>query len=409
MKRKGAITFIASTVLIIFIAYVLSFGLTLGDYEVKSLGKEVKLGLDLMGGVSIEEEAVGKVDKDALERTKELLELRVNSLGVAETNVQITGENRILIEIPSMYDAKTALETIGKTGKLRFVGPDKTEILTGDDVEDASVVVDQTTNEPVVQLTLKSAGAQKFAEATTKYVGQKISIYMDEEVVSDPTVDEPISGGKAIIKGMGSIEQAKSLAGIIKSGALPVQLKPAQVNTIGPALGANAIPTSLKAAILGIALVMLFMLFYYRVPGFIADLALTVYIILTMLIFTLVLKQTLTLPGIAGLLLSIGMAVDANVIIFERIKEELKNGKSIKNAIDVGFHRAWSSILDSNVTTLIAGFALYLLGKGSVKGFALTLNIGVICSMFTAITFTRFILKAIVNTGWFKNTKFYGA
>jgi preprotein translocase subunit SecD len=277
MKRKGAITFIASTVLIIFIAYVLSFGLTLGDYEVKSLGKEVKLGLDLMGGVSIEMEAVGKVDKEALERTKELLELRVNSLGVAETNVQISGENRMLIEIPSMYDAKTALETIGKTGKLRFVGPDKTEILTGTDVENASVVVDQTTNEPVVQLTLKPEGAQKFAEATTKYIDQKISIYMDEDVVSDPIVDEPISGGKAIIKGMGSIEEAKSLAGIIKSGALPIELKPAQVNTIGPALGANAIPTSLKAAVLGIALVMLFMLFYYRVPGFIANLALTVY------------------------------------------------------------------------------------------------------------------------------------
>jgi preprotein translocase subunit SecD len=388
----------------------LSFGLTVGDYQVKSLGSAFKLGLDLKGGVSIEEEAQGKnVDKDTLERAKELLELRVNSLGVAESNVQITGQNRILIEIPGIYDAQAALETVGKTGKLRFVGPNNDEVLTGSDVEDATVGVDPSSNQPVVQLKLKSEGTTKFAEATQKYIGQKITIYMDKDVVSAPTVRSAIPDGSAVITGSKDIAEAKRLAGIIKSGALPVELAPAQVRTIGPSLGAEAIPTSLKASVIGIALVMLFMLLYYRLPGFIADLALTVYIMLTLLIFTLVLKQTLTLPGIAGFLLSIGMAVDANVLIFERIKEELRVGKSLKNAIDAGFHRALSSIVDSNITTLIAGFALYLLGQGSVKGFALTLNIGILCSMFTAITVTKFLLKNMVGTGWLSDKKYYGA
>lgn len=410
MKKRSAIKFIASAVLIVLIAYALSFGITLGNYRIKPLGSELKLGLDLKGGVTIEEEAVDKnVSKEDLERAKEMLELRVNNLGVAESNVQISGQNRILIEIPGIFDAKDALEAVGKTGKLRFVGPNDEEVITGNDVENATVGVNPTTNAPVVQLKLNPEGARKFAEATTKFVNQTISIYMDEEVVSAPTVNEPIPNGEAIITGSGDIDEAKRLAGIIKSGALPVELAPAQVRTIGASLGAEAVPTSLKASIIGIALVMLFMLFYYKVPGLIADLALTVYIILTMLIFTLVLKQTLTLPGIAGLLLSIGMAVDANVLIFERVKEELRLGKSLKNAIDAGFHRALTSIVDSNITTLVAGFALYFLGKGSVKGFALTLNIGVICSMFTAITVTRFLLKNFVGTGWIKNSKFYGA
>lgn len=410
MKKRSAITFIVSAVLIVLIAYVLTFGITLGDYRVSSLGTAFKLGLDLKGGVTIEEEAVDKnASNDDLERAKELIELRVNNLGVAESNVQLTGQNRILIEIPGIYNAQDALEAVGKTGKLRFVGPNKDEILTGNDVEDATVGVNQNSNQPVVQLKLNSDGAKKFAEATAKYVGQAITIYMDDEVVSAPTVNEAIPNGEAIITGSGSIDEAKRLAGIIKSGALPVELAPAQVRTIGPSLGAEAVPTSLKASIVGIALVMLFMLLYYRLPGFIADLALTVYIMLTLLIFILVLKQTLTLPGIAGFLLSIGMAVDANVLIFERVKEELKVGKSLKNAIDAGFHRALSSILDSNITTLIAGFALYFLGRGSVRGFALTLNIGILCSMFTAITVTRFLLKNMVNTGWFKHNKYYGA
>lgn len=409
MKNKSKITFIISALLIIFCAYALSSGLILGAYQISSIGKALKLGLDLKGGVYIEEEIVDKnVDKDTINRTKELLELRVNNLGVSESTVVLTNQNRIRIEIPGIYDAKKALDVVGKTGKLRFVGPNNDEIITGDDVKEATVGVDQRTNAPVVQLKLKDSGAKKFAEATSKYVGKIITIYMDDDVVSAPQVNEAIPNGEAIISGSKDIEEAKRLAGIIQSGALPVKLQAATVKTIGASLGSEAIPTSKKAAAIGILLVMIFMALYYRIPGLIADLALTVYIMLTLLIFVGI-NATLTLPGIAGLLLSIGMAVDANVLIFERIKEELKLGKSLKTAIDQGFSRAFSSIFDGNITTLIAAFTLNFLGTGSVKGFALTLIIGVICSMFTAITVTRFLLKAFANAGWIKNTKFYGA
>lgn len=407
MKSKSAITFIVSAILIVLVAYTMVFGLTFGDYMVQPVKNALTYGLDLKGGVYIEEEAVGKVSSDDLNRTKEMLALRVNSLGVSEPVVAVLpGTNRIRIEIPGVYDAKAALDQIGRTGNLRFVGPNNDTVITGQDVKDATVGVDPNTNKPVVQLKLNTSGAKKFSDATAKYINQTISIYMDNDKVSSPTVESQIPNGEAVITGSSDINEAKRLAGIIKSGALPVKMSAATVQTIGPSLGAEAIPSSKKAAVIGLACVLLFMLLYYKVPGFIADLALTVYIILTILVF-IALKATLTLPGIAGLLLSIGMAVDANVLIFERIKEELAVGKSLKTAIDLGFHRAWSSIVDSNVTTLIAGFSLYFLGSGTIKGFALTLNIGVICSMFTAITVTRFLLKTFVNAGFVKNINMY--
>jgi preprotein translocase subunit SecD len=407
VKRKNAIFFIISAILIVLVAYTMVFGLTFGDYMVQPVKNALTYGLDLKGGVYIEEEAVGKVSDDDLNRTKEMLALRVNSLGVSEPVVALMpGTSRIRIEIPGVYDAKAALDQIGRTGNLRFVGPNNDTVITGQDVKDATVGVDPNTNKPVVQLKLNASGAQKFSDATAKYINQTISIYMDNDKVSSPTVESQIPNGEAIITGSSDINEAKRLAGIIKSGALPVKMSAATVQTIGPSLGAEAIPSSKKAAMIGLTCVLLFMLLYYRVPGFIADLALTVYIILTILVF-IALKATLTLPGIAGLLLSIGMAVDANVLIFERIKEELALGKSLKTAIDLGFHRAWSSIIDSNVTTLIAGFSLYFLGSGTIKGFALTLNIGVLCSMFTAITVTRFLLKTFVNAGFIKNINMY--
>lgn len=407
MRKRGMIAFIISTFLILFFAYTLLNGLNLGSYEVVPIKKLLSLGLDLKGGVYIEEEAVGQVSKEDLERTRQLLDLRINNLGVKESTVAIIpGVNRIRIEIPGIYDAKNALDAIGKTGELKFIGPDKNVILTGKDVSDATVGVDSRNNQPVVQLKLKDEGAKKFAEATAKFKGQQIAIYMDDDLVSNPTVQEVIPNGEAIITGSKDVEEAKRLAGIIKSGALPIKLSAATVETIGPTLGAEAIPTSTKAAVIGISLVMIFMLLYYKIPGLIADLALVVYMILTGLVFVSI-KATLTLPGIAGLLLSIGMAVDANVLIFERIKEELNLGKSLKTAVDLGFHKAFSSIFDSQITTLIAGFVLYFLGSGSVKGFALTLNIGVLCSLFTAITVTRFLLKSFVNSGVITNVNFY--
>lgn len=410
MQTRSRIKFLVATLLIVVFAYIFSSGLIIGGYQVKSLGSITKLGLDLKGGVYIEEEIVDKnLSKETIDRTKELIELRVNALGVSESVVTVTAQNRIRIEIPGVYDAENALNQIGKTGKLTFKGPNNDVVITGEDVKDASVGVDPNTNQPVVQLKLNETGTKKFAEATQKYKGQTITIYMDEEVVSAPVVNDVITSGDAIITGSKDIEEAKRLAGIIKSGALPVKLQPATVKTIGPSLGADAIPTSKKAAIIGILLVMIFMALYYRIPGLIADLALAVYIMLTMLIFTTALKATLTLPGIAGLLLSVGMAVDANVLIFERIKEELRLGKSLKNALDAGFNRALPSILDSNITTILSGLVLIWLGSGQVKGFALTLVIGVICSMFTAITVTKFLLKNFVNSAWINNNKMYGA
>ncbi len=407
MRKKSALKFIISIVVILISAYISVFGLNLGNYKILSLGESLKPGLDLKGGVYIEEEIVDKnVDSETLKRTKELLELRVNGLGVSEAVVAISGNNRIRIEIPGIYDAQKALEQVGKTGKLTFRSPEGNIILDGEDVADASVGVDKQTNKPVVQLKMNENGTKKFAEATKKYIQKPISIYMDEDLVSSPTVNSEITNGEAIITGSGDIEEAKRLAGIIKSGTLPVKLEPATVKTIGPSLGAEAIPTSVKAALIGVGLIMLFMIAYYRIPGLIASLALCVYIMLTLLIFVNI-GATMTLPGIAGLLLSVGMAVDANVLIFERTKEELRLGKSLSTSIDAGFKRAFTSILDSNVTTLIAGFSLYFLGSGSVKGFALTLNIGVVCSMLTAIVVTRFLLTSFVNTGWIKNPRLY--
>lgn len=408
MKQKSKIYFVASAIAIIILAIVLSIGgPAIGGYKINSLPDSIKFGLDLKGGVSIEETIVDKnVTKDIIERTKELIGIRVNGLGVSEASVTVTNKNRILIELPGLFDQEKALQAIGTTGKLTFVGPDKVVILTGADVSDASVGVDSS-NTPVVQLKLNSAGTKKFAAATTKFVGQKISINMDDAVVSDPTVDEAITGGEAVINGMADTAEAKRIAGVIKSGALPVKLEPAQTRTIGPSLGAEAIPTSGKAALIGILLVMLFMFFYYRIPGLIANLGLTVYIMLTMLVFIFVMKATLSLPGIAGLLLSVGIAVDANVLMFERLREELRNGKSLKSAMDLGYHRALPSILDSNITTIISGLVLYFVGSGTVKGFALTLVVGVVCSLFTALVVTRFLLHTFVNTGWFTDNKYF--
>ncbi|MEG0370733.1 MAG: protein translocase subunit SecD [Clostridium sp.] len=407
MKKKAVLKFVISMIVILISAYVLAFGVNLGDNKILSLGQSLKPGLDLKGGVYIEEEIVGaKVDKETLQRTKELLELRVNGLGVSEAVVAITGENRIRIEIPGIYDAQKALEQVGRTGQLKFTGPDGEMVLAGTDVKTASVGLDNESKKPVVQLKLTPDGAKKFAVGTQKYLNKPISIYMDEDLISSPTVNSVISNGEAIITGSGDIAEAERLAGLIKSGSLPVKIQPATVKTIGPSLGAEAIPTSTKAAVIAIGIIVLFMIAYYRIPGLIASIALGVYIMLTLLIFVNI-GATMSLPGIAGLLLSVGMAVDANILIFERTKEELRLGKSLSTSIDSGFKRALSSILDSNITTLIAGFSLYFLGSGSVKGFALTLNIGVICSMLTAIVVTRFLLKSFVDTNWVKNPRLY--
>lgn len=407
-KGKSTLFFSISVILIALSVYTGIFGLTLGGYHVASFGETIKKGLDLQGGISVLGEIVSdnttdKVSMDAkVERTIDLLQMRINPKGVGEISVQREGNNRIRIDIPGQFNTKEVLDSVTKPGELKFVGPDKVTILTGKDVAEATARLDQQ-GLPIIELKLNDEGKVKFQEATKKFINQKIAIYMDETLITDPVVNEIIPNGQAVISGSKSIEEAKNQANKINSGALPVTIKTVNVKVVGPTLGETALPNSVKAGIIGIGLVMLFMLLYYRIPGLIANIALSLYAVLVLLVFVSI-NAVLTLSGIAGFLLTVGMAVDANVLIFERTKEELKSGKSIKASIDAGFHRAMSSILDSNITTLIAAFVLYFLGTGPVKGFALTLIIGVVLSMFTAITVTKFLIKQAANMGWFDKT-----
>lgn len=407
MKKKSTIFFTLSVLIIAGLAYIGAFGLNVGDYRIKSFQECITKGLDLQGGVSIVEEIQGKMSKDTMSKTIELLNLRVNKLGVSETSVSSEGSKRIRIDVPGVYDKDSVAKTIGRTGQLRFVGPDNKTVLTGKDVKKASAYLSQDTQQPTIGLELNNSGTKKFADATSKFIGQKISIYMDKDLLSSPTVDSVINGGNAIITGSKSFDDAKRVANIINSGALPVTLKVVQSQTVGASLGATVLPNSILAGEVAIAIIFLFMLLVYRTPGLMADIALVLFIVLVLGAFVVV-KVTLTLSGIAGLLLTIGMAVDANVLIFERFKEELKVGKTVRSAFNAGFHRAMSSIIDSNVTTIISGVILYSLGSGEVKGFALTLVIGVIISMFTAIIVTKHLLTWAIDMKLINKASHFG-
>jgi preprotein translocase subunit SecD len=402
-RVRSTIFFIICVLVIGFLAYSGVYGVNAGGYRLKSFGEVINRGLDLQGGVSVLEEIQGdKVDQETINKTIELISMRVNKMGVSETVVTREGQKRIRIEIPGKFDAKEIEEGIAKTGELKFVGPDKSVILTGKDVKKATAYIDSQDSKPTISLELNDAGTKKFADATEKFIGQPISINMDDQVLTNPTVQAHITTGKATITGSKSLEEATKQANIINSGALPVTVKPVETKTIGASLGANALPLSILAGKVGIGIVMLFMILYYRIPGIIASIALVLYIYIVLLSFASI-NVTLTLSGIAGLLLTVGMSVDASILIFERMKEELKGGKSIKAAIDAGFHRAMTSVIDSHITTIVAGVVLYGLGSGSVKGFALTLIIGVALSLITAVVVTRYLIKFAAGMGWFKH------
>ncbi|SKA75782.1 preprotein translocase subunit SecD [Clostridium sp. USBA 49] len=405
MKNKGKVKirstalFFVIIFLIAFFAYSFGKGIVIGDYRIKPFSETIKRGLDLKGGISVLMEIQEpNVKQEDVARTIELLSMRVNNLGVSETSVQQEGNKRIRIDIPDRFDTQAVINEIGKTGNLTFKAPDGTVILTGkEDIKDATAYLDEQ-GQPIVGLELTSSGTKKFADATEKYLGKQIAIYMDEDMISNPTVQSVITGGKAVITGSKDLAQAKSTASIIKSGALPLTIKTESVKVVGPTLGANALSQSIKAGAIALILIFAFMILYYRVPGLIASIALILYMILLLLIYAST-GVTLTLSGIAAFIISTGMALDANVLIFERMKEELKSGKSINSVINAGFHRAMTSVLDSNITTVISGIILYYLGSGTVKGFALTLIIGVLLSMFTAITVSRFLIKLAANMG----------
>lgn len=369
---------------------------------------DIKLGLDLDGGVSITYQAVGETPtSEQMADTIYKLQKRVEGYS-NESEVYQEGSDRINIDIPGVSDANKVLEELGKPGSLVFTDMQGNTILTGDQVASAKpAVVDQNgIKQYIVALTFTPEGTKAFADATTKMVGQQIAIIYDGEMVSAPRVKEAITGGECTIDGMEDYDEANNLASTIRIGSLGVELQELRSNVVGAKLGQQAISTSLKAGAIGFGIVAVFMIAAYLIPGLAAVIALALYVGL-ILILLAAFEVTLTLPGIAGIILSVGMAVDANVIIFTRIKEEIGLGKTVKSAIKTGFAKALSAIVDGNITTLIAAVVLYWRGSGTVKGFATTLALGIVLSMFTALFITKFVLNCLYNAG-IQDAKFYG-
>lgn len=406
----------------------------LGSIEID---RDIKVhqGLDLQGGMRVILEADmppgEEVEPEAMDAARSIIENRVNGIGVTEPVVQSVGTSRISVELPGIEDPEQAIATFQETGLLEFVDaafiplqagttvatgysqygiigsdlPDPTEgmtltvyptILTGKHLKSASMGFDQQTNSPQVNLEFTDEGTRIFAEYTANNIGRYLAIAMDQKVISSPQIQSAIPDGSARITGRFSVEEVQSLVVQLKYGALPVPLKIVERRTVGPTLGQDSVERSIRAGTVGLVIVLLFMLIYYRLPGLLADFALLIYAALTFALFKLI-PVTLTLPGIAGFLLSVGTAVDANILIFERIKEELRRGRPLRRAVETGFDRAWTAILDSNLATFITCIVLWIFGNtfgaSIVKGFAVTLFIGVAVSMFTAITVSRTFLR----------------
>jgi len=402
----------------------------------------LNLGLDLQGGTRLVFEGQDtekvKVNDDSMAGVVAVIRNRIDALGVAEPVIQRKGRTQAIVELPGVKDPDRAIKLIGDTALLEFVeaewtsaseavltpekvkefyGQDaylakvpevrdgqvvserpiilKKTTLTGADLKMAYPQIDEYGN-PCVGFELNPDGAKAFAELTSRHIEKPIAILLDKKIISAPNVKTPITEGKGIITGSFSPEEVKDMVIKLKAGALPVPVKMVETRIVGPTLGKDSIDKGILAGLVGFAFIIIFMILYYRLPGFLADLALVIYVLLTLSVLSL-LRATLTLPGIAGFLLSIGMAVDANVIIFERLKEELRSGKTIKIAVESAFERAFAAILDSNVTTIIAAATLFFVGTGTIRGFAITLSIGILASMFTAIVLTRMLMDLMVD------------
>jgi len=393
-----------------FLAVVVAI-IAVFSYYILPLATSIKQGLDLQGGTHVVLEAVdtpeAKVDEDAVQRVVKIIEKRVNEIGLTEPIIQRQGQRRIIVEVPGIKEPEKAIEMLGKTALLEFQDESGTTVMTGKDLKDAKAEIDQKKSN-VVALEFSEEGGKLFGTLTTNNVGKHISILLDKKVLTSPVVNEAITSGKAIITGSRTIEEARDLSILLRSGSLPVKVEVLEMRTVGPTLGEDSKEKSKIAFSIGIGAIVLFMLLFYRLSGFVANISLVLYVM--MLLFCMKsLNATLTLPGIAGIILSMGMAVDANVLIFERFKEEYRAGKTLRAAMDAGFNRAFATIFDSNVTTLISAIVLFFFGTSQVKGFAITLGIGIVLSMFTAITITRFMLKLLMHTNVFKNGKIFGA
>ena len=379
---------------------------------IRPLAHSIRQGLDLQGGTHVvleaEDTEIAPVNEDAMQRVVSIMERRINELGLTEPIIQREGSRRVIIELPGIKDPDKAIATIGKTAMLEFKDEDGNTLLTGTDLKDAQAAMNQQNNQSVVNLEFSDEGAEKFADATLNNVGRKIAILLDGEVLTDPVVREPILGGRAEISGQRDLEEAQNLAVLLRSGALPVKVNIIETRTVGPSLGQDSKDKSEFAFVIGIAAVLIFMLLFYRLCGFIADVSLMAYTLLLLGILK-GLDATLTLPGVAGIILSIGMAVDANVLIFEHFKEEFRLGKTLRLSMEMGFKRAFTTIFDSNTTTIIAAAVLFFFGTGNIRGFAITLGLGVLLSMFTAVTLTQFMLKLLINARIIENPSAYGA
>ena len=386
--------------------------------------KPTKLGLDLVGGSRLVLEAqttdtISQITPDMMASLHFAIENRVNKLGVSETLVQRSGDKRLVVEIPDVSDLNQAKAYLGETAELDFrkpvMMPNGMEAweatgLTGKDLTRANLSTNSQNGQWVVDLEFNTAGTKKFAELTKKMVGQQMAIFFNGELQSAPVIREAITGGRAQISGGENgfvYQEAKTMVDLLNAGALPVPAKIIEENTVGPTLGADSIAKSKLAGALGLAFVMIFMVAYYRAPGMIANVALVIYGLILFALFKAI-PVTLTLAGIAGFILSVGMAVDANILIFERTKEELRAGRTLFTAINSGFDRAWTSIFDSNMTTIITCAILYFCGTSIVKGFALTLALGVMVSMFSAITITKNFMHLAFGTGNLKNPALFG-
>jgi preprotein translocase subunit SecD len=441
------------------------------DFAGVRIDRDIKVmeGLDLQGGLQVilqaKETAEAPVNRDTMSAVQGIIENRVNGLGVSEPLIQTQGANRIIVELPGVKDPDQAIATFGRTGLLEFIDAGDTllpegtivrtsldepltqtviiptptagitssgsltgtagitstaeatptvkvykTILTGRQLSKSSVGFDQQ-NRPDIQFAFKDDGPSIFADFTTKNVGKYMAIVLDKRVISCPSIKTPITDGSGIIEGSYTLDSAKALVIVLKYGALPVPLEVIENRTVGATLGADSVSKSLQAGAIGLIIVMAFMLIYYRLPGALADVALIIYALISLALFKLI-PVTLTLPGMTGFVLSIGMAVDANILIFERMKEELRAGKTLGAAIEAGFARAWTSIRDSNASTLITCAILFWFGMNFgasiIKGFALTLAIGITVSLFTAITVSRTFLRLLVNTEYAKNPWLFG-
>lgn len=404
MKAKSLAKLGIVVLLIAAVGFLALNGLQVGKYILKPVGSAISLGLDLRGGVSTEyrvkDTSLDNYDT-LLDGTVSALRSRLTNAGFTEATVAVQGNDRILVEIPDVDDPEEVAEIIGTPAHLEFRDPDGNVVFEGKDIKSAGAQwLDETSTRAGVAFELNSEASKAFEEATAANIGKSISIYLDDELISSPVVESVISGGKGVISGdqnestEDSVEWANNLAMLIQSGALPLDIEETETRAISATLGFEAIDGAVLAGIVGLVLVMLFMLVLYRLPGLAADLALLIYVLIVFYVMAIVGVQ-LTLQGIAGILLGIGMAVDANVVIFERFREELKDGRTPMNAVKFGFKNAGRAVADSNITTLIAAVVLMIFGTGSIKGFAVTLLISVLASLFTAVVVTRWLLKLI--------------